>query len=159
MAHLGINTCSYSINNDQPVRERHNSTIQALPAAKAIQPKQVNLQYTPEPQYNVGDKVLLATNNIYINNVLHKMKHPWLGPCMILLIDYICTNDTVDLSSNLDHCHTCNTLHISNIKIYVNNNSILFPQCQLVKPGPVAQDRCKVKKVIEYYKPTRTGML
>ena len=40
----------------------------------------------------------------------------------------------------------------------MNNNSILFPQCQLEKPGPVLQDRYEVKKVIEYSKALRTGV-
>ena len=71
---LGLNTFPYSINKYQPATECHNATSQALTSAKASQAKQANLHCTLEPKHKVGDKVLLSTKNINIQNISPKMK-------------------------------------------------------------------------------------
>ena len=156
-AKLGLDTFPYLINKYQPATQRHNATSQALSSAKASQAKQVNLYRATEPWHKVGNKVLFSTKNINVENVSHQMKHFWIGPFTILLANYKCNNNSLDLSSDLSLNLIYNTFHSSNLKSYVNNNPTLFPQRQLEKPGPVSQDRYKVEKVIEYCKAPRTG--
>ena len=151
----GLDTFPYPIKNYQPATERHNATSQALTDAKTSQAKQPNLYHTLEPQHTVGDKVLLSTKNINVKNVSPKMKPLWIGPFTILSANYNCNNYSLNLSSDRSLNLICNTFHISKIKTYMNNNSTLFPQCQLEKLGPVSQDRYGVEKVIEYRKAVR----
>ena len=158
-AKLGLDTFPYHINKYQPATERHNGTSQALTNAKANQAKRANLHCTTEPLHKIGDKVLLSTKDINIENILHKMQPLWIGPFTMLSANYNCNNYSLDLSSDPSLNLIYNTFHISKIKTCVNNNSTLFPQRQLEKPGPVSQDRYEVEKVIEYRKAPRTGVL
>ena len=96
---LGLDTFPYSINKYQPATEHHNATSQALTYTKARQVKQANLHHTPEPRNKLGDKVLLSTKNINIQNVLSKMKPLWIGPFPILLANSYRNIYSLDLSS------------------------------------------------------------
>ena len=71
--------------------------------------------------------------------------------------NYYSNNYSLYLSSepSLNFIH--NTFHVSKVKPYLKNNSTVFPQCQLGKPGPVSQDRYEVEKVIKYRKALQTG--
>ena len=138
--------------------ERHNAISQALPSTKASLAKQTNLHCTLEPEYKIGNKVLLSTKNINIKNVSPKMKPLWIVPFTILLANYNCNNCSLHLSRDLSWNLMYNTFLIIKIKPYVNNNSTLFPQPQVVKPGPLVQDRYVVEKVIEYRKAPRSGV-
>ena len=86
------------------------------------------------------------------------MKRIWMGPFTILLANYKRNNYSLDLSSDPSLNLIYHTFHVSKVKPYVNNNSILFPQRQLEKPGPVSEDRYEVEKVMEYHKAPRTGI-
>ena len=97
--------------------------------------------------------------NINIKNVSSEMKPLLIGQFIILSANYNRKNYSLDLSLDLSLSLIYNTFHVSKFKPYVNNHSTLFPQCQLEKPGPVSQDRCEVKKIIEYRKAPRTGVL
>ena len=157
-AKLGLHRFPYSINRYQPAIERHNATSEALTSAKASQAKQANLHHILEPQHKVVDKVLLSTKNINIKNILPKMKPLWIGPFTLLSANYNCNNYSLDPSSNPSLNLMYNTFQVSKVKPYMINNYILFPQRQLEKPVPVSQDRCKVEKVTEYRKETKTGV-
>ena len=65
--------------------------------AKASQAKQANLHHTLEPKHKVGDKVLLCTKNININNILPKMKPLWMGLFTIISANYNCNNYSLDV--------------------------------------------------------------
>ena len=82
--------------------------------------------------------ILLSTNNINLKNISLKMKPLWIGPFAILSANYNRNNYSLDLSSEPRPKLIYNTFHISQIKPYLNNNSIVFPQRQLKKPGPVS---------------------
>ena len=142
----------YPINIYQPATERHNTTYKPLTKAKASQAKQTNLHRTLEPQHKVKDKALVSTKNINIKNVSPKLKPVWIGLFTILSANYNCNNYSLDPSTDPSVNLICNTFHISKIKPHVNSDFILFSQCQLAKPGPVAQERYEVEKVIEYCK-------
>ena len=138
--------------------EGHNATSQALTNAKGSYDMQVNLYWTPESRYKVGDKVLVCTKNLDIKNVSREMKPLWIVVFTILSANYGCNNSTLDLSIDSSLNLIYNTFHVSKVKPYVNKNSTLFPQHWLEKPGPVLQDRCEIKKVIEDRKAPRTGI-
>ena len=74
----------------------------------------------------------------------------------MLSANYNRNNYSLDILSGPNLNLIYNTFYISNVKPYVNNNSTLFLQRQLEKPGPVSQYRYEVKKVIEYRKAPRT---
>ena len=84
------------------------------------------------------------------------MKSLWIGPFTILSANYNRNNYSLDLSSDLSPNLTYNVFHVSKIKAYTNNNSIIFPEFQLEKPGAVTQERYEVKRVIEYRKAPTT---
>ena len=86
------------------------------------------------------------------------MKPLWTGLFTILSANYYRNNYSLDLLSDPSLNLICNTFHVSKIKPYLNNNSIMFLQRQLEKPRSVSQDRHEVEKVIEYRKATRTGI-
>jgi hypothetical protein len=157
-AKLGLDSFPYPINNYQPASERHNTTSQALTQAKISQAKQANIHRTPEPQHKVGDQVLLSTKNINIQNTAPKMKPLWIGPFTILSANYNRNNYSLDLSTDPSLNLIYNTFHVSKLKAYVNNDSTLFPQRQLEKPGPVTENRYEVEKVLEYRRAPRTGV-
>ena len=157
-AKLGLHTFPYSINKYQPTTECHNAMSQALTSSKASLAKQVNLHYTLEPKHQVEDKVSLCTKNINIKNTLHKMKPLCIGPITILSANYNCNNYSLYLLSDPSLYLIYITFHVSKVKAYVNNNSTMFPQCQLEKPGPVSQDIYEVEKVIEYRKAPQTAV-
>ena len=66
---LRLDTLPYPINNYQFAIEGHNAASQGLINAKASQVQQANLHQTPEPQHNIEDQVLLATQNFHIENI------------------------------------------------------------------------------------------
>ena len=85
------------------------------------------------------------------------MKLLWIAPFTILSANYNCHNDSLDLSSEPSVNLIYNIFHVSTVKPYVNNNSVLFPPRQLAKPGPVSSDRCEVERALEYRKAPPTG--
>ena len=119
----------------------HNATSLALTEVKDSQAKQANLYWTPEPQHKVGEKVFLSTKNINIKNASPKMKPLWIRPFTIQSANYNGNNYSLDLYTDPSLNLTYNTLYISKIKAYVNDNYTLFPQCELAKPAPVSKDR------------------
>ena len=155
---LGLDTFLYSNNNNQPASEYHNFTSQALTNTKGSKAKQANLRRTSELLYNIGVRVLLSTNNINIKKVSLKMKPIWIGLLTITTANYINNHYSLNLSTDPSQNVICNGFHICIIKAYMNNNSTLFPQCELAKTGPVTQDRYEVQKVLEYRKTLRTSI-
>ena len=147
---LGLHTFSYPIHNYQPAIEHNKAISQALTNAKASQAKEGNLHQTPESQHRVRDKVLLYSEHFVIKHVLQKMKPGWIRPVTILSAHYNHHKYSLDQSLDQSLNLKCNTFSVRKVKTYVNNNSTLFPHCQLAKPGPVSQDSCRVEKFIEY---------
>ena len=135
---LGLNTFPYPNNKYQSVIECHYAISQALTSGKASQVNQANLHRTLGPTNKVGDKILLSTKYIHIKNVLYKMKPLGIGTFTILSANYESNTYSLDLSSDPSLNIICNTFHISQVKPYANNNSHLFPERQLAKPGPVS---------------------
>ena len=86
------------------------------------------------------------------------MKPFWIGPLTILSANYNRKDYSWDLSTDPSLNYSHNTFHVCTIKPYGNNNWILLPQHQLVKPGPILHDRYEVEKVIEYRKVLRTSV-
>ena len=118
--------------------EHHNASSKALTNDRACYAKQANLPQSPEPQHKVGNKVLVSTTNINIKNVSTKLKSPCTGPITILLANYKCNNYSLYLSRDPSLNVTYNNFHISKVNSFAYNNSTLFPQLEVEKPGPVS---------------------
>ena len=86
------------------------------------------------------------------------MKPFCIGPFTSLSANYNRNNYSLDLLSDPSLNLISNTFHVSKVKPYVNNNTTLFLQRQLEKPGAVSQARYEVEKVIEYRKAPLTGV-
>ena len=86
------------------------------------------------------------------------MNPPCIGPFTYLSANYNPNNYGLNLSMDPSANLIYNNFHISKCKPYMNNNSTLFPQYKLAKPGPLSQARYEVKKVIAYCKSLRTRL-
>ena len=158
-AKLGLRIFPYRINKYQLTTKYHNVTSQALTNAKASQDKQANLHCIQECLHKVVDKVLLSTKHINLKKVSLKIKSLRIGPFTILSAHSNRHNCSLDLTTDPSLNLMYNTFHVCKILPYIIHNSILFPQRQVEKPGPVSQDRYKVEKVMEYRKAPRSDIL
>ena len=77
----------------------------------------------------------------------------------ILSAHYNYNNYSLDLSTAPTLNVIYNTFYTTKIKPNVNNNSILFWQHHVAKPGPAMPDKCKIKKVIAYCVAPKTKVL
>jgi hypothetical protein len=125
--------------------------------AKQEQARYANKRKTKEPLLSTGQLVLLSTENINIPNVAPKVKPRWIGPFPVIRADYQRNNYQLNLSSQQDLSLIHNIFHISKLKPYVKNNDSQFPQRELIKPGPVEEDRYEIEKVLEFRTAPRTG--
>jgi len=116
-----------------------------------------NKRRIKEPQLNIGQLVLLSSENINIPNTAPKLKPRWLGRFPVTSTDYQRKNYGLDLRSKPELSLIYNTFHISKVKPYLENNDNKFPLRGLSKPGLVEDDRYEVEKVLEYRTAPRTG--
>ena len=110
-----------------------------------------NKERMEEPWHNIGELVLLSSQNINIPNIAPKLKPWWLGPFPGTSTEYQSKNYGLDLTSKRELSLIYNTLHISKLKPYLENNDNRFPLKGLYKPGLVEEDRCEVEKVLGYH--------
>ena len=98
----------------------------------------------------MGQKVMLSSQNINLQNVNKKMKPRWLGPFPITQVDYNRNNYTLNLDSNFDLRHIHNTFHIGLCEPYRENNQQVFPKRHYAEPGPVKDDRYEVENAVNF---------
>jgi len=135
-AYLGPSSFLYPITPYTPTKEvQHLDTSRNLYSSKVKQAKQANKKWSTPPLLSAGQKVLLYTKNINLLNPSGKLKPGWIGPFHIKHINKKRNNYTFDLSMNCRLSLIHNTFHMSQIKLYVENDSMNFLGHHVEQPG------------------------
>jgi len=138
---------------DAPLR--HTTASGNLNQAKINQTTQANKHRTPEPKLNIGQKVLLSTDNITISSPNSKPKY--IGPFKVTTINHWFNNYSLDFTEHPDLQLIHNKFHISELKPYHTNDPTKFPNRQLHQPPAVEGERFKVSKVLEFRSELESG--
>jgi len=141
------------------MEDLHNclaDTLNSLLATKLSQTLQVNASQNPEPNFEVGNKVLLSTENRRYEYTQKKEGHVakfmphFNGPYTITKAFPQSSIYTLHLPA-LSHAFP--SFHASLLKKYNKNDLELFLNRELSKPGPIVtpdgQDKYFIKKILD----------
>ena len=92
---------------------------------------------------------MLSSQNINLSNVCNTIKHRWLGLFLIIEVNYLRNNYTLDLSSHAELHHINKSFHIGVLKLYHANNHQEVLQHYYSEPGLVKDYRYEVEKALK----------
>lgn len=123
-----------------------------LLAAKASQAHAANQHRVPDPQFQVGDQVMLSTKHRrheYITNGTNrvaKFMPRYDGPYHVVAASPTTSTYTLDIPRA---ANTCKTFHASQLRAFVPNDRELFPARELPRPGPVVTAKGQLENFVE----------
>nr|GAT43883.1 reverse transcriptase-RNase H-integrase [Mycena chlorophos] len=127
-----------------------------LIAAKAEQAYHANKDRGPLPDLKIGDRVLLDTKNRRRHFIaagsgrVAKFMVRGDGPYEVIALHPECSTVTLDLRGQ----KAFPVFHTSEVELFVENDSELFPERELPKPGPVVtpdgqDDEYLVERIVD----------
>jgi hypothetical protein len=141
------------------IRKLETDVLEAqdnLILAKSSQANQANKKRSPDPLYNVGDRVLLSTlhrRKAYLRKGrfrVAKFMPRWDGPYEIIDTNHKASTYTLDLPNNPG---AFPTFHVSQLRAYHTNDENLFPDRDLPRPGPViteeGEEQWEIEEIVD----------
>ncbi|THH11766.1 hypothetical protein EW146_g7926 [Bondarzewia mesenterica] len=117
-------------------QEAHDNLLNA----KLSQADSANRRRAAEPQFSIGDRVLLSTFHrrrdyqAQDKSRIAKFMPRFDGPYKVIHAHPECSTYTLDLP---DNTNTFSTFHASLLRPFHNNNDSAYPSRHLARPGPI----------------------
>ena len=134
-------------------------TSDSLFAAKLSQALHANTSHGPDPDFKVGNKVLLSTENRRCEYTQKKEGHvakfmPRYDRLYTIVKAF--PESSMYTLHLLASSHVFPSFHVSLLKKFNINDPDLFPECELTKPRPIVtadgQDEYFIEKILDKWK-------
>jgi len=121
-----------------------------LTQAKIQQLEQANKNRRPAPEYQVGDQVLLSTQNLSPYSKETKLHFKWIGPFPITQVNKWKQSYHLDLSEYPELFRIIPVFYTNLLKAYIPNNDTKFLSRMLKRSRAVDQELYKVEKAVKF---------
>ena len=121
-----------------------------LVEARKRQSAATNKRRRAAPLFNIGDKVLLSTQNLPLATAHTKTAPRFVGPFKVIHTQHETDNYTLDLPAEYGRIHP--VFHVGLLKAYIENDDTKFPSRTETRPGPLPEfqdeNRYEVDKIL-----------
>jgi len=107
--------------------QEYYKVAENLTKAKKQQLEQANKNRRPAPEYQVGDQVLLSTQNLTPYSKETKLHYKWIGPFPITKVNKWKQSYHLDLSEYPELARITSIFYTNLLKAYIPNDKTKFP--------------------------------
>ena len=130
--------------------QRHNSAAEKPNSVKHKQIKYANKYRRTAKYHKKADELMLSTRNLPVDKFQpYKVSPEWTGPFKDLEYNPPHQNIIFNFSDFPELSNISTKFHTSLLEPFTPNNHVHFANRKLNQPGPVAEDRWEVQKVLE----------